>query len=289
MLEIRRVAPKMGAEILGVDIRTLDEDAFRPIYQAFLDHIVIVVPGQTLEPADFLAFAARFGKLKPHLVKKAHHAQYSELMVMDNRITDVKKNVEEANAPQLLVKLGAVWHTDLSYEYVTAKATGMHALAVPSTGGDTPFANMYTAYDTLPEKLGQKIDGLSATYKYGGRGKRQLERLEEADRDRAPAVHPLVQVHPETGRKMLYFNGGQVIDILGVDAKESDALIGELKAHTESADGDYRHKWRKGDVVIWDNRCSLHTATGDYPVNERRTMWRTTIMEEGWQRESRTA
>ena len=208
MLEIRRVAPKIGAEILGVDVRSLDEAAFRPIYQAFLDHIVIVIRKQSLEPADFLGFSARFGELKPHLVKKVSHAQYPELMVMDNRITDVKKNVEEASAPPLLVKLGAVWHTDLSYEYVTAKATGMHALAVPSTGGDTPFANMYTAYDTLSEELRKKVEGLSASYKYGGRGKRQLERLEEADRDRAPAVHPLVQVHEETGRKMLYFNGG---------------------------------------------------------------------------------
>ena len=102
-------------------------------------------------------------------------------------------------------------------------------------------------------------------------------------------MHPFVQVHPETGRKILYFNGGQVIDILGVDAEESDALIAQLKAHTESADGDYRHKWQAGDVVIWDNRCSIHTATGDYPVNERRTMWRTTIMNEGWQRQARTA
>ncbi|MGZ5176144.1 MAG: TauD/TfdA dioxygenase family protein, partial [Burkholderiales bacterium] len=250
---------------------------------------VLVIRGQKLEPADFLGFAARFGELKPHLVKKSHHPHYPELMVMDNRIIDVKKNVEEANAPPLLVKLGAVWHTDLSYEYVTAKATGMHALAVPSTGGDTPFSNMYTAYETLSEKLKNKIEGLSASYKYGGRGKRQLERLEDADRDRAPALHPLVQVHPETGRKILYFNGGQVIDILGVDADESDVLIAQLKAHTESADGDYRHKWQAGDVVIWDNRCSIHTATGDYPVNERRTMWRTTVMNEGWQRRARSA
>jgi taurine dioxygenase len=289
MVEIRRAAPKIGAEIVGVDVRNLDDATFNDIYNAFLDHIVIVVRGQQLEPADFLGFAGRFGPLKPHLVKKSHHAQYPELMVMDNRIVDVKKNVEEANALPLLVKLGAVWHTDLSYEYVTAKATGMHALAVPSTGGDTPFANMYKAYETLSEPLRKKIDGLSASYKYGGRGKRQLERLEDTDRDRAPAVHPLVQVHPETGRKMLYFNGGQVIDIVGVDAQESDSIIEQLKAHTESVDGDYRHKWQAGDVVIWDNRCSLHTATGDYPVNERRTMWRTTIMGEGWQRDARTA
>jgi taurine dioxygenase len=276
MLEIRRAAPRIGAEITGVDVRKLDDEAFKPIYQAFLDHIVIVVREQALEPEDFLAFSSRFGKLKPHLVKKAHHAEYPDLMVMDNLAT------LDTSASPLLVKVGTVWHTDLSYEYVTAKATGMHAKAVPSTGGDTPFANMYAAYETLPADLKRRIDGLSATYKYGGRGKRQLDRLEAEDLDRKPAVHPLVQVHPETGRKILYFNGGQVLDIVGVRHAESEDIIARLKAHTESADGDYRHKWQVGDVVIWDNRCSIHTATGDYPVNERRTMWRTTIMEPGW-------
>ncbi len=103
-------------------------------------------------------------------------------------------------------------------------------------------------------------------------------------------MHPLVQVHPETGRRTLYFNDGQIIGIVGMDPGTSEPIIAELRAHTESADGDYRHQWQAGDLVIWDNRCSLHCATGDYPVNERRTMWRTTVMEAGWQqREALTA
>ena len=290
MINISPATPKIGAEISGVDVRNLDDAAFRLIYRAFLDHIVIVVRGQHLTEKDFLDFSARFGELKPHITKKAHHPQYPDLLLMDNRILDTRKADEAVSAPPLLVKLGAVWHTDTSYDYVTAKATGMYSVMVPSRGGDTLFSNSYAAYDALPPTLKRRIDGLSATYVYGGRLKRQQERLEDSERGRPAAVHPLVQVHPETGRKTLYFNDGQIMTVLGVDGRESDALIAELAQRTGSTDGDYRHKWQAGDVVLWDNRCSIHCATGDYPVNERRVNWRTTIMERGWKtQQARTA
>jgi len=290
MINISPATPEIGAEISGVDVRNLDDAAFRLIYRAFLDHIVIVVRGQNLTEQDFLDFSARFGELKPHITKKAHHPQYPDLLLMDNRILDTRKPEEATSAPALLVKLGAVWHTDTSYDYVTAKATGMYSVMVPSRGGDTLFSNSYAAYDALPPTLKRRIDGLSATYVYGGRLKRQQERLEDSERGRPAAVHPLVQVHPETGRKTLYFNDGQIMTVLGVDSRESDALIAELAQRTGSTDGDYRHKWQAGDVVLWDNRCSIHCATGDYPVNERRVNWRTTIMERGWKtQQARTA
>ena len=290
MINISPATPKIGAEISGVDVRNLDDAAFRLIYRAFLDHIVIVVRGQHLTEQDFLDFSARFGELKPHITKKAHHPQYPDLLLMDNRILDTRKPEEATSAPALLVKLGAVWHTDTSYDYVTAKATGMYSVMVPSRGGDTLFSNSYAAYDALPPTLKRRIDGLSATYVYGGRLKRQQERLEDSEHGRPAAVHPLVQVHPETGRKTLYFNDGQIMTVLGVNSQESDALIAELAQRTGSTDGDYRHKWQAGDVVLWDNRCSIHCATGDYPVNERRVNWRTTIMERGWKtQQARTA
>jgi len=290
MINISPATPKIGAEISGVDVRNLDDAAFRLIYRAILDHIVIVVRGQHLTEKDFLDFSARFGELKPHITKKAHHPQYPDLLLMDNRILDTRKPEEATSAPALLVKLGAVWHTDTSYDYVTAKATGMYSVMVPSRGGDTLFSNSYAAYDALPPTLKRRIDGLSATYVYGGRLKRQQERLEDSERGRPAAVHPLVQVHPETGRKTLYFNDGQIMTVLGVNSQESDALIAELAQRTGSTDGDYRHKWQAGDVVLWDNRCSIHCATGDYPVNERRVNWRTTIMERGWKtQQARTA
>src|ERR1043166_3689579 len=201
MIEIRPLAPKIGAEILHADARSLDDEAFKAIYQAFLDHVLVLIRGQHLTEREFLDWSARFGPLKPHIAKTAHHAQYPEMMVMDNRILDTRKAVEASTAPPLLVKLGAVWHTDLSYEYVAAKATAMHALAVPTTGGDTLFSNSYALYESLPESLQQRVAGLSGIYLYGGRLKRQQERLEESDRNCEPAPHPLVEVDAETGRQ----------------------------------------------------------------------------------------
>ena len=162
----------------------------------------------------------------------------------------------------------------------------MYAINVPSIGGDTLFSNSYAAYDALPDALKQKLDNRSAAHIYGGRLKRQQDRMEDSERDRAPAVHPLIPTHPETGRKSLYFNDGQIISILGLDAAESEAIIADLAKRTASPDGDYRHKWQRGDVVIWDNRCSIHCATGDYPANERHTNWRSTIMEFDWQQQA---
>jgi taurine dioxygenase len=283
MIEIRKVSPRIGAEIQGVDVRNLDDAAFRAIYQAFLDHILIVVPGQDLTEQQFLDFSARFGELKAHITKKAHHPRHPFLLLMDNRIEDTRTGEETKTASPRLVRIGNVWHTDTSYDYIAAKATGMYAVNVPSTGGDTLFSNSYLAWDTLPEHLKKKLEARSATYVYGGRLKRQQDRMEESEKGRPPAVHPLVQVHPETGRTSLYFNDGQITSIIGMETTESDAVIAELAAHTASADGDYRHKWRRGDVVLWDNRCSIHCATGDYPAHERRTNWRSTIMEFGWQ------
>ncbi len=286
MIQVLPAAPKIGAEIQGVQVKGMDDATFREVYQAFLDHIVIVIRGQDLTEQDFIDFSARFGEIKPHMTKKAHHPRYPELMLMDNRILDTRTGEQTQNASPLLVRVGNVWHTDTSYEYVTAKATGMYAINVPSVGGDTLFTNMYAAYEALPASLQQKLEGRSATHIYGGRLKRQQDRLEEENKNRAPAIHPLTPVHPETGRKSLYFNDGQILNIIGLDQADSDAVIADLAQRTASANGDYRHHWQRGDVVIWDNRCSIHCATGDYPANERRTNWRSTVMEFGWQQQA---
>jgi taurine dioxygenase len=238
MMKVRTVAPKIGAEITGVDVRSMDAATWQAFERAFVDHVVLVVRDQRLEIPDFLAYGARFGTIKPHIVQKSRHPLHPDLTIMDARVLDTRE-AEEARAQQVLVKRGAVWHTDLSYDYVTAKATLLHAINVPTHGGDTLFQSSYHAYDALPESTRRRIENLSGTYQYGGRLKRGIDLLEDFDLDRPRAVHPLVRIHPESGRKTLYF----------------------------------------GDLVIWDNRCSLHAATGDYPLDQRRTLWRATIME----------
>ncbi len=281
MLEIRPLSANLGAEVTGVDLKSLGDDEFAEIYNAFLDHIVLVFRGQDLAMEDFLAHGRRYGPVRPHIVQKSRHPVLPELMVMDNKIVDTKKGAEKAPSVNL-VKRGAVWHTDTSYDYVRAKATQLYARAIPSRGGDTLFSNAYAIYDALPAALKQRIEGLNATYKYGGRLKREVQLLEEEDRVRPAAVHALVRVHPETGRKAIYFNPGQVMEIVGLEEAESDDLIATLTDYVESPDGDYRHEWQVDDLIIWDNRCLVHAATGDYPPEERRIHWRTSMMEHGW-------
>ena len=281
MLDVHPITQKLGAEVAGVDLKALGDDDFAQIHEAFLKHIVLVFRGQELEMEDFLAFGRRYGPLRPHIVQKSRHPVFPDLMLMDNKVVDTK--IGAVDKPSVnLVKRGAVWHTDTSYDYVTAKATQLYSRVIPSVGGDTLFASAYAVYDALPGRLKRLIEGRRATYKYGGRLRREVQLLEEDDRVRPAAVHDLVRIHPETGRKAVYFNPGQVMEIEGLDAAASDALIDELKGYMETPDGDYRHKWQVGDLVLWDNRCVIHAATGDYPPHERRVHWRCSIMERDW-------
>jgi taurine dioxygenase len=170
------------------------------------------------------------------------------------------------------------WHTDGAYDQDPFKATQLYALAVPSRGGDTLFASMYAAYDALPARLKERLEGRLGAFTYGGRRK-ATALLNPEDRDWTPVFHPIIRTHPETGRKALYFDPGKILKIEGLEASESDALIEELTAAMIQPGGEYRHRWRKGDIVIWDNRCSYHKAAGDYPPEEDRIHWRVSIKE----------
>ncbi len=165
------------------------------------------------------------------------------------------------------------------------KATQLYALEIPSYGGDTLFANMYTAYENLPDALKKRIEGLQAEFVYGGRTRQGIDLLDPEDQKRPPAVHPIARVHAETGRTSLYVNPVHITRIVGLSQSDSDALIEELFSHMVQPGAEYRHRWQAGDIVIWDNRCSIHAATGGYPLNEKRIHWRVTIMEDDARRQ----
>jgi taurine dioxygenase len=174
------------------------------------------------------------------------------------------------------------WHTDGAYDQEPFKATQLYAIAVPSRGGNTLFCNAYAAYDALPESLKQRLDGVKGAFSYGGkRGKSKL--LNPEDQDWTPVYHPILRAHPETGRKALYFDPGKIVSIVGAEDRESDQLIADLKGYMIQPDAEYHHVWRKGDIVIWDNRCSYHRAAGDYPPEEDRIHWRVSIKDYGTQ------
>ncbi len=274
MIRVRRLGPRIGAEILGVDVKALDDASFAAIYRAWLDANVVVVPGQELQIEDFLRYSRRFGLVHPHPSKSTRHPEHPEITVLG-----VDKFRPDGTLDQAIYRRGAEgWHTDGAYDQEPFKATQLYALAVPSRGGDTLFASMYAAYDALPQRLKERLEGRHGAFAYGGRRK-ATALLDPEDRDWTPVVHPIIRTHPETGRKALYFDPGKILRIEGLDEQESDALIEELTGRMIQPGAAYRHTWRKGDVVIWDNRCSYHRAAGDYPPEEDRIHWRVSIKE----------
>jgi putative 2-oxoglutarate oxygenase len=276
MIEVRRLGKQIGAEIVGIDVKKLDDAGFAQIYRAWLDANVVVVPGQELAIPDFLHYSRRFGVVVPHPSKSTRHPDYPEITQLGVNKFDAAGKLDMA-----IYRRGAEgWHTDGAYNQAPFKATQLYALAVPSRGGNTMFANAYAAYDSLPQRLKDRLDDVIGAFSYGGRrGKARL--LNPEDQDWTPVYHPIIRVHPETGRKSLYFDPGKIVDFVGIERAEGDALIAELKERMITPDAEYHHKWEKGDIVIWDNRCSYHRAAGDYPPEEDRIHWRVSINDFG--------
>jgi taurine dioxygenase len=274
MIQVRCLGTQIGAEITGVDVKSMDEETFGVIYQAWLDYNVVAVRDQSLALDEFVRYSRRFGKVEPHPSKSTRHPDCPEVTVLG-----INKFRPDGEIDMAIYRRGAEgWHTDGAYDDEPFKATQLYALAIPSRGGDTHFASMYAAYDALPDALRQRVDKLVGAYVYGGRRKKTAL-LNPEDRDKKPALHRLVCTHPETGRKGLYFDPGKILRIEGLDESTSDALIDELTGYMIQPESEYRHKWRKGDIVIWDNRCSYHKAAGDYPPEEDRIHWRVSIKE----------
>ena len=276
MLNIRPLGEHTGCEITGVDVKQLDDDGFAPIYDAWLNYGVIAVRDQELEIEDFLRYSRRFGVIVPHPSKSTRHPDYPELTMLGIDKFDADGKLNEA-----IYKRGAnSFHTDGAYEEVPFKATQLYAIAVPSAGGDTYFSSMYVAFDALPARLKTALEGRKGAYIYSS-SKVSQQLLNAEDRDWAPVLHPMIRVHSETGRKSLYFDPGKIVYIDGFEKQRSDDIIAELTERMVQPEAVYQHKWRLGDIVIWDNRCLVHKAAGDYPPEEDRIHWRVSIKEPG--------
>ena len=274
MLKITPSGKYIGAEITGVNVKALPDDTFKNIYKAWLDYGVTVVRDQDLKLTEFLEYGRRFGTIIPHPSKSTRHPLHPEITVLG-----INKFNKDGTLNDAIYRRGADgFHTDGAYDEKPFKATKLYALEVPSKGGNTHFCCMYSAYEKLPVRLKAKIEGKLGAFTYGGRLKKQ-ELLNLEDRDKHPAFHPLARIHPETKRKSLYFDPGKITFISGMDQAESNDIIDELSERLFISATGYIHQWKVGDVVIWDNRCLLHKAAGDYPPNENRIHWRVSINE----------
>jgi taurine dioxygenase len=265
----------LGAEIQGVDLRHMSEDDFAAIYRAWLDRLVILCRGQQLTDQDLIAFSRRLGDLDWAPVQETGRRFVEGLPEIY-----VVSNVVENGQPIGSLGAGeAVWHTDMSYLEDPPKASMLYALEVPATGGNTYFTDMYRAYEALPAELKRRIEGLAlkhdGTYNSGGYVRQGVEAVD--DPMASPGVyHPVACTHPETGRRMLYLGRRRNAYIGGMPLAESEALLDELWEHASREEFAWHNAWQAGDLVLWDNRCTMHRRD-PFDSSARSVMHRTQV------------
>ncbi|PWT98947.1 MAG: taurine catabolism dioxygenase TauD [Terriglobia bacterium] len=268
----------LGLEIPHLDLSRLDEGEFTGVYRAWLDHQVLLFRGQQLTDLDLITFSRRFGNLDWAPVQET-----GRRFVEGHPEIYVVSNVIENGTPIGSLGAGeAVWHTDMSYLERPPKASILYALEVPPAGGNTYFCDMYGAYESLPESLRRRIAGLhlkhDATYNSGGYVRQGVAATD--DPVNSPGVyHPLVCTHPETGRRALYLGRRRNGFIGGLPLAESEALLDELWSYVEREEITWAHRWQAGDVVLWDNRATMHRRDAFDP-GMRRVLHRTQIQGE---------
>ena len=265
----------LGAEIRGIDLRTIDGDAFDAIHRAWLDHQVLLVRDQRLADQDLIAFSRRFGELDQAPIQENGRRfvdGYPEIYVVSNV-------VEKGVAIGSLGAGEAVWHTDMSYLADPPKASVLYALEVPPSGGDTSFCTMYGAWESLPDGLRERALRLrvkhDGTYNSGGYLRAGVTPSDDP-RTAPGTLHPLVCVHPETGRRHLYLGRRRNAWLEGLPLDESNGLLDHIWTAATADALTWRHHWRAGDLVLWDNRCVMHRRDAFDP-DARRVMHRTQI------------
>ncbi len=268
-IRVEPLSPALGAEVYGVDLAgPLDESSVAEIRRAFLSHLVIFFRDQTMTPEQFLRFARTMGEPSEYPMVKGMD-EYPE-------ITEVIKKEDER------VNFGGIWHSDTTYLECPPMATMLYALEVPPVGGDTLFANMHMAYESLSSGMQRLLEGLTAVNSAGKdiaaatRADRIRERPGDVGDSVPTAEHPLVRTHPETGLKALYVNPGHTVRIGGLSEPESAPILDYLYAHQTRAEFTCRFRWRVGSLAFWDNRAAQHYPLNDYH-GYRRAMQRITL------------
>jgi taurine dioxygenase len=274
-IEVIATGAALGAEVRGVDLRTLDAAQFAAIERAWYAHQVLLLRGQTLGDDDLIAFSRRFGDLDWAPIQETGR-RFVEGLPEIYIVSNVMVNGEPIGS---LGAGEAVWHTDMSYLEVPPMASMLYALEVPPVGGNTSFCSMYSVYQALPDTLKQRIANLTikhdGTYNSGGYLRQGVTATDDP-RTSPGAVHPLVCTHPANGRRMLYLGRRRNAYLMGLDVAESEALLDELWDFVARPEFAWEHVWQVGDLVLWDNRCTMHRRD-PFDASSRRIMHRTQI------------
>lgn len=280
MLSVKKSGAALGAEIDFDLAQDLDDLQLREIERVFHDNIVVVFRGQQLSNRRHIEFSSWFGELELHIVKKYLLPGFPEILLISNIRDAAGEHIGLADA-------GFTWHTDTSYRRRPSRCSLLYAKEVPHRDdgeplGDTVFANTIAAYEALPKGMKKRLDGLKAIHRYSAR-----RRVADSPRPKLTSeqlaetpdiLHPIVRTHPYNGRKSLYVTAGECVGIEGMPKDEAVDLIAELDAHCVRPEFLYRHQWRIGDLLMWDNAASMHLAICDYALPQRRLMHRTTVI-----------
>jgi len=274
--EVRPLQGLVGAEIVGLDLsRPLNDEDFARVHRAHLDYHLVVFRDQHITPQQQIDFSSRFGVLQIHVLKQFLLAGHPEILIVSN--------IVENGQPVGLGDAGKYWHSDLSYKELPSLGSMLYAQELPSEGGDTLFADMHRAWDTLPQHLQDAVEGKFAVHSYTARyseGKNAANWRPTLTAEQLAQVvtvsHPVVRTHPENGRKALFVSEGFTTHIVGLPEDESRDILNQLYEHSVRPENVYRHQWQPHDMVFWDNRSLIHLAAGT-PEHLRRKLHRTTI------------
>jgi len=282
-MQIRPISPLFGAEIVEVDLSgKLDDAIFSAIEAAYSKHSVLLFRGQQMTDKQHVDFSRRLGELEVHVLREFSKPEHPEVYVLSN--------IVENGKPVGIKDAGSYWHTDLSYTKSPSRGSILYAIEVPHAAdgtplGDTEFASTAAAYDNLSEEMKAKLQNLKAVHRFWDRyiSSRKAAGSEVLISDERRAglpdvIQPVIRTHSVTGRKSIYVNEGFTVGIVGISDSESRALLEELYAHCTQAKFRYRHKWRVGDVVMWDNCATVHRLNVDFALPQRRLMQRTTLV-----------
>lgn len=268
----KKLASGIGTEILNVNLaEDLDDATFAEIEQAWREDPVLLFRGQSLDHHAHVRFSERFGPLDDHSsIPRLRDQTFHQILPVTNQ--------EVAGRRQ---PVGRQWHSDLSTTLHPARGSLLRCEVIPEVGGDTMFANMYLAYDTLSDKMKEIIEPLWAvhdlTLAHHNRGRPDID---EVRKNTPPVAHPIVRVHPETGRKALYVSEMTCGSIVGLTDEEARPILEYLFRHSVRPEFTYRHRWQPGDLIAWDNRCTMHLALDDYDLDVPRRLYRTTLLGE---------
>jgi taurine dioxygenase len=263
----------LGARIEGLDRQSATEPAVAAMLnRALAEHLLVVIPGEPMTPEQTREFSNAFGAPQRQLLRYKRSGAVPDVSVM------VSTLMADGTTDKTAIR-AEDWHTDDSYFAMPAKATLLHSIEIPSHGGATWFCNMHSVFEALPEVTRKRIDGMRAIHGYDTprARNRPSPRTPEEIAETPDVEHPLVRTHPETGRKSLYLNPNRLDRIVGLERAESDALLDELADEARKPQHHFGHVWSRGDIVVWDNRATMHRVVIDYPVGEKRIMHRVLI------------